>query len=176
MGDLFEQQGDAIVRRATISEDNRYRYRLTRIWEAGKPPLSFVMLNPSTADDRVDDPTIRRCMGFAKREGCGGIIVVNLYGLRATDPAELTKAGDPYGPKNADALLAVLDEAAIYDTPVVCAWGTKAGFAAARFRTSAKATPARLVCLGRTKDGHPRHPLYVRGDQPLEPFGDIPNA
>lgn len=155
-----------VIRRATISADNRYRYRLTRWW-ADLPPLSFVMLNPSTADDRIDDPTIRRCMAFAKREKCGGVVVANLYALRSTDPAELLRADDPFGPQNADALLAVLDEAAIYGKPVVCAWGTKGGDAATRFAISAKATAATLACLGTTKDGHPRHPLYVRGDQYL---------
>lgn len=165
--DLFVADEPRIVRRATISADNLYRYRLTRIWEPGKPPLSFVMLNPSTADDRVDDPTIRRCMAFARREGCGGIIVANLYGLRATDPSELLRAADPFGPKNGAALLSVLDESVIYDKPVVCAWGTKGGRGAINFAISAKATLAKLMCLGQTKDGHPRHPLYVRGDQPF---------
>lgn len=158
-----------IVRRATISADNLYRYRLTRLWEH-KPPLSFVMLNPSTADDRVDDPTIRRCIAFARREGCGGIIVANLFALRATDPVELTRAADPFGPKNADALSAVLQEALIYGAPVVCAWGTKGGKGVPRFTALAAGTRAALVCLGRTKDGYPRHPLYVRGDQPFMPW------
>lgn len=168
--DLFaEGAPPQIIRRATISADNQYRYRLTRWWAASSP-LYFVMLNPSTADDRIDDPTIRRCMGFARREGCGGIVVVNLYALRATDPAELAKATDPFGPQNSDALSAILGEADVHDKPVVCAWGTKAGDGARRFLVMATDSHARLACLGTTKEGHPRHPLYVRAGQPLVVF------
>jgi hypothetical protein len=128
------------------------------------------MLNPSTADDRVDDPTIRRCMGFARRENCGGIIVVNLYGLRATSPKELLRSKDPYGPKNDDALTNALDEADFRGKPVVCAWGAGGGTGATRFMKLVGDSRATLVALGTTKDGHPRHPLYVHGEQPLISF------
>lgn len=77
--DLFTEQS------ATISECGRYRYRLTRRFADG-PCATFVMLNPSTADETIDDPTIRRCRNFAIREGCGGLVVVNLFAYRATDP------------------------------------------------------------------------------------------
>ena len=128
------------------------------------------MLNPSTADADIDDPTIRRCMSFARREGAGGIIVVNLYALRATDPRMLKQAPFPFGPANFDALQNVVIEA---DTaPIVCAWGADqmANDAAKSFMEIAEREDAYLVCLGKTKAGHPRHPLYVRGDQPFEPF------
>jgi hypothetical protein len=169
-GTLFPDDVPAMMRRATISPCNLYRYRLTRRWAAGGRPLTFVMLNPSIADDQVDDPTIRRCIAFAKREGCSSLIVVNLFALRATDPAELLKARDPFGPKNDEALLSAVDGSLIYEAPVVCAWGTKGGAGAARFRKIVSESEAEFRCLGATKDGHPRHPLYVPGRQPLLEF------
>ena len=133
--------------------------------------LPFVMLNPSTADADLDDPTIRRCVGFARREGAGGIVVANLYAFRATDPAALMKASDPYGPDNDDALKAVAAEAAATGMPIVCAWGVHGG-KSNRPIVLLQSRGARLLCLGKTKDGNPRHPLYVAGSQPLEVFRD----
>ena len=86
---------------AVISQDGLYRYHLERRW-SDAPFLTFVMLNPSTADAEIDDPTIRRCVGFSKREGAGGIAVVNLYAFRATSPADLRQASAPYGPVRGD--------------------------------------------------------------------------
>jgi hypothetical protein len=165
MSDLLLKRG------AVISDCGLYRYRLSRRWGDGAL-LPFVMLNPSTADADIDDPTIRRCMGFARREGASGIVVVNLFGLRSTDPYEMASHQEPVGAGNADALVEVADTAFHDETPIVCAWGAMA-FAAERaklFISTAKGCGARLVCLGKTKDGSPRHPLYVRGDHPLEPF------
>lgn len=160
-----------MIRRAEISACGSYRYRLTRHWDPDKRPLAFVMLNPSTADADLDDPTIRRCVGFAKRENAGGIVVVNLYALRATDPDQLRCVADPHGPKNADAILDVLDASAGSGDPIVCAWGTKpTAHRVSLFLSSAKGAGAKLVSLGVTKDGHPKHPLYVRADQPLSSF------
>jgi hypothetical protein len=130
------------------------------------------MLNPSTADANIDDPTIRRCMSFARREGAGGIIVVNLYGLRATDPAELLKTKDPFGPDNRANIKGLGMDAVANCMPVVCAWGV-GGWVKSADRDAVhllKSTGARLVCLGTTKAGHPKHPLYIKGDQPLVPF------
>lgn len=155
---------------ALLSPDGRYRYRLTRRWDDG-PTAVWIMLNPSTADASDDDPTIRRCITFSQREGCGSLIVVNLCAYRATDPKALMQAGregiDIQGPGNADHLQAALSEGSF----TVAAWGAHAAH-----RAIAPHTPARIVvhrpmqCLGRTQAGHPRHPLYVRGDQPLEVF------
>lgn len=158
-----------IIKTAIISPCHRYRYLLTRRWSSG-PLLGFVMLNPSTADASNDDQTIRRCMEFARREGAGGIRVVNLYALRATDPKEVRKAIDPFGPGNADHVALAATAAAATMTPVVCAWGTLGGDAVAGTVWALQNRNARLVCLGKTKDGHPRHPLYVKGTQPLVPF------
>ncbi len=152
------------------SPDGAYRWLLWRTFafRGDQPPLGFVMLNPSTADATTDDPTIRRCLGFAHREGAGGIIVVNLVPYRATDPDDLRdslEAGiDVLSVReNERACEAVLGIAG----PVIFAWG--AGIrpwmdaAARRMRQE---FPSRW-CLGKTKTGEPRHPLMVRRDQPL---------
>jgi hypothetical protein len=134
--------------------------------------LPFVMLNPSVADAAIDDPTIRRCMGFARREGADGIIVVNLYACRATCPENMKRSNDSFGPSNADALTNAALEAVATRMPVVCAWGAMGGlFGGDRAAIDLfRKLGAMLVCLGRTASGMPRHPLYVKSDQPLEPF------
>ena len=159
---------DTTRKTAQISGCGRYRYRLERFW-SDAPALPFVMLNPSTADAMLDDPTIRRCMGFARREGAGGIIVANVYAFRATDPAALWRQADPHGPENDAALTEVARWAAQVNVPVVCAWGVHGGGSNRHIALMLDAG-ARLVCLGKTKGGHPHHPLYLKGDQPLESF------
>ena len=162
-----------VQKEATISACGRYRTRLTRRWGDG-PLLPFVMLNPSTADAEVDDATIRRCMGFAQREKAAGIVVGNLFSLRATEPDALRDAADPIGPLNGEALSRLANEAALDAMPVVCAWGgwnpgltlPARVLAIAIFRSHG----SRLVCLSRTASGAPRHPLYVPSRQPLEAF------
>lgn len=169
MADLFgdtEPQSGAI-----ISPCGLYRYHLWRIWEPLQPVMCFVMQNPSTADATEDDATIRRCVGFAKREGCGGISVRNVFAYRATDEKELLKCSDPVGPENEKHLLAARNVSLL--TQLVVAWGTP--FGGPRLRNYYKNASTICVvqdayCLGTTKDGHPRHPLFVRGDQPLERF------
>jgi hypothetical protein len=151
---------------AIISACGQYRYMLSRPGDmtATRGPALFIMLNPSTADAEMDDPTIRRCRGFAQAWGCGGIQVVNLYALRSTDPAALWEHDDPVGPEN-DSWLTRLTLAA---TEVVCAWGVNAQPSRVREVAAMLANAGvRLKCLGTTKSGAPRHPLYVRGDQPL---------
>lgn len=155
---------------AVISTCGQYRYHLTRPPIAPYPlycPAPFVMLNPSTADAAIDDATIRRCRGFAERWGNDGIIVVNVYALRSTDPKALNRHADPYGPENDDWLRKI----GRFHESVVVAWGTKAAPGDVD-RAVEKLTQggARLMCLGTTKHGHPRHPLYVRADQPLVPW------
>lgn len=163
---------DSVRKAAIISDCGLYRYKLTRFW-GPEHALPFVMLNPSTADADIDDPTIRRCMGFARREGAGGIIVVNLFGLRATDPSELHKTRDPFGSANRGEIHALGQWAFLAGVPVVCAWGTHGWYKSANDDATRllENTGARLVCLGTTKVGHPKHPLYIKGDQPLVPFG-----
>lgn len=149
-----------------------YRYRLTRYWLGAAAPATFIMLNPSTADEVVDDPTIRRCIGFAKRWGCGGLVVVNLYAWRATDPRDLWAAPDPVGPANRAVLAGAIYSATARRAPLVAAWGVNGRPARVEAVVGAM-TPeqrAHLSCLGMTAAGHPRHPLYVRGDALLQPW------
>ena len=159
-----------IEKAAVISACGAYRYSLTRKW-SGAPLLPFVMLNPSTADAKEDDPTIRRCIGFARREGAGGLIVANLYALRLPSPEALWSARDPIGLENLRTLIGLAAQAFDQSASIICAWGALArqdqiDGALRMFHASG----ARLACLGRTQRGAPRHPLYVRADQPLERF------
>jgi hypothetical protein len=152
---------------AIISDDGCYRYRLDRIWDGLNPLCVWVMLNPSTADAEQDDPTIRKCIGFTKRWGYyGGIRVVNIMAFRATNPKNCLAAEDPIGPDNERYLRAT--ETAIM---VVCAWGARAP---ASVVTTAMghlgSGRLRLHCLGKTKAGHPRHPLYVPYNRDLEEY------
>jgi hypothetical protein len=153
---------------AVISSCGKYRYYLGRCWDNKLPVLSFIMLNPSTADAEIDDHTIRRCIGFAKLNGFGGIAVVNLFAFRATEPSELYLTPDPFGPDNVEHLKDILFFSNQGKTKIVAAWG--AHKAVADFKALSQLRGAPLYCLGKTKDGHPRHPLYVRADQPLEVF------
>jgi len=154
---------------AVISDDGVYRYRLWRVLDdSSTRTMTFVMLNPSTADTERNDPTIRRCIGFARREGCNRLDVVNLYAYRATNPAVLLQAAedglDVVGPDNEAHWADVLPGAAV----VVVAWGSYARLLPGTLPSPLRYRPE-VMCLGRTKHGRmPRHPLYVRGDQPLE--------
>lgn len=145
-----------------------WRYELRRIWDPTLPLVVWVMLNPSTATADEDDPTIRRCRDFSKSWRSGGFIVVNLFALRATDPRELVHHADPVGPDNDAHLSKVAAEAGL----LVCAWGAhkmvgpRVERVLARFG-SGGITPR---CLGTTKGGHPRHPLYVKASTPLVPY------
>jgi hypothetical protein len=150
---------------ARISECGLYRYTLTRRWADG-PTCVFVMLNPSTADANKDDPTIRRCIHFAKREGCGALHVVNLYAFRATKPADMVNAVDPEGPMARKYLIDAAEMARDSGGPVIAAWG--AHWMAADRGKEVRGIIGAMQCLGTTKAGHPRHPLYVQGVQPLE--------
>lgn len=147
---------------AVLSDCGLYRYELTRSWASG-PRVCWIMLNPSTADAEKDDPTIRRCVGFARGWGYPGIVVVNLFAYRATRPADLVDAAhagvDPVGPLNADRVAVAAKNAGI----VLVAWGAhgKVLNRAAKTTQFLGALGIELWSLGKTKAGHPRHPLYV---------------
>jgi hypothetical protein len=162
---LFDDMPDQERSGAIISDCGTYRYHLWRRWDECLPTMIFVLLNPSTADASEDDPTIRRCIGFAKREGCGGISVRNVFALRATDPAELLKHPDPFGPENEAHLLAARNVSLM--TVLVLGWGAES--TNKRLREYYKRAKNCLCqqspkCFGVTKDGAPRHPLYLRAD------------
>ncbi|MGJ0507453.1 MAG: DUF1643 domain-containing protein [Methylocystis sp.] len=153
---------------AVVSPCGAYRYLLLREWSAARPPLAFVMLNPGFADAARDDPTIRRCIGFARREGWGGVVVANLFAYRTPYPSELAAAPEPVGPEN-EATLRLLAQTS--KAPIICAWGANApGPLCDHAIAVLGAHGAALLCLGRTKSGAPRHPLYVRRDKAFEPF------
>ena len=155
-----------LSRGATLSADGRYRYRLWRRWDRSRPVVAFVMLNPSTADARRDDPTIRRCIGFARSWGFGGLEVVNLFALRATDPRGLRRARDPIGSRNARFVRAALSRS----STVVLAWGADPLAARQPADMRFGLSRRRLRCLGLTRAGQPRHPLYLPRSARLVPF------
>jgi hypothetical protein len=150
------------VRQTYLSPCRTWRYSLTRDVAAstGAGTVAFVGLNPSSADETTDDPTIRRCTGFARRWGFARLAVINLYAYRERHPRTLATVADPVGPENDDVIAEVVEGSDL----VVCAWGAWAGpFASARVARILDLVAA-PHCLGLTKHGAPRHPLYVRAD------------
>jgi len=147
---------------AIFSEDGRYRYTLRRTWMMGSGICLFIMLNPSTADAETDDPTIRRCIGFAKAWGFSHLWVANLFAYRATDPKELLTIDDPVGPLNDDYIQAQADHSDL----VVCAWGNGETPVKGRRGLDVKfmleGAGTRLNLLGATKTHQPKHPLYLK--------------
>lgn len=152
---------------AVISPCERYRYSLWRTWDPAGARVLFICLNPSTADGSTDDQTVRRCVSFAKRWGFGSLAMGNLFALRATDPRELRAATDPVGPENDAWLKRLWDESAEH----VAAWGIHGSLFGRG--EEVRASFSGFKCLGVTTAGHPRHPLFVRGNKPLEPFGGV---
>lgn len=144
---------------AVLSDCGEYRYRLSRTWDIGKPTVAFLMLNPSTADASEDDPTIRRCLGFAKGWGYGSLVVANLFALRTPDPSNIRDHPDPVGPENDEQLRDVCKRA----ETVIAAWGANGSFNG-RALEVAQCLQSDLFALGTTKGGHPVHPLYQPSD------------
>ncbi len=158
---------DDVVKSAFLSPCLTYRYRLTRTWSDYNRLLGWIMLNPSTADDSMDDPTIRKCMKFARRWGYGGITVVNLFAHRSTDPKNLRKVISPIGPENDREIVAMAQGI----TTIVAAWGSlkrwHSGIARADVVRKLVEGIRPLHCLGWSDGDYPRHPLYMRDDSPL---------
>lgn len=154
---------------AGFSADGQHRYYLSRRWEADGRACVFIMLNPSTADAENDDPTIRRCINFAKREGCNELIVVNLFSYRATDPKEMKQSPAPEGGVANDEVIAGFVQQADL---VVAAWGTHGKFRGRAGKVLWMLRETAIYALGITRDGSPQHPLYIKGDAPLVPYND----
>jgi hypothetical protein len=161
---------DLLLRRsAIISANGLYRYELRRTWDKNLPPYVAGYLNPSVADHEIDDPTIVRTHRRADSLGCGEVIVWNLGAGRATDPVDWLKMVDPIGPENDDHIRRILTECKARNGVAVVGWGAMGG---ARNRDRivlriAAEVGIEFKCLGVTKFGQPRHPLYIANAQPL---------
>lgn len=167
-------------RKTTFSEDRIFRYSLWREWSmpSGMPltvPLQpasaftlFIALNPSTADETQDDPTVRRCIGYSKAWGYSAYCMANIFAFRATDPRVMKAACDPIGPDN-DAMLLDL---ALHAGVVVAAWGTHGThlLRAIKVKRMLIENGVDLKCLKITNGGHPSHPLYLKADLKPIPF------
>jgi hypothetical protein len=153
-----------VQRSAHISACGNYRYSLERVWEPKQPSVLIIGLNPSAADAERDDPTLKRCIGFAKYWGYGGLVIGNLFAYRATDPRVLKQVADPIGLEN-DSWLARLREGT---DRAVAAWGNHGSLY--NRAQSVAGRLGRLYCLGCTTSGAPKHPLYVRATTQLVPW------
>ena len=150
---------------AIFSSCRKYRYELWRWWDHSKPYVVFIGLNPSTADEINNDATVRRCISFAQSWDYGGLCMMNLFAFRATEPYVMKACLYPIGADNDEHLIMVTDKAGV----VVAAWGTH-GSHKTRDKEIMAFIPD-MWCLGTTKAGHPRHPLYLRKDTELIEFG-----
>lgn len=159
-------KGDA-VSEAVYSDCQRYRYLLTRAWGPG-PKALFVMLNPSTATEVQNDPTVERCERRARALGFGAFRVTNIFAFRATDPKVMRAEPDPVGPGNN----AAIADSAIWADAVLCAWGNHGSHLdrGAQVEALLRGTGSRLQHLGLTGQNQPRHPLYVSYGQQPEPW------
>lgn len=138
-----------------------YRYLLGRKWDENLQKVTFVMLNPSTADHKNDDPTLRKCIHFAQYWGYGSLEVVNLFAYRATNPRELRQVDEPIGKQNDDYIKLAIKNTSL----IILAWGTKGSFNNRDQEViNLIYDHNSLYCLGLTKYGYPRHPLYVKKD------------
>lgn len=164
---------------ALVSDCGLFRYWLLRVWDSRRPLLMLNLLNPSTADANLDDPTVRKCTGFARRAGYGGIVIVNLFAYRATDPRELREAAeagiDIVGPDNDLWISTWANRPRVH--AIVGGWGARVHRWPLALDRIARALPALwetgkpVYCLGLTKDSHPRHPLMLPYSTAWLPYG-----
>lgn len=156
---------------AIFSTNRKYRYVLYRSWDHTLPRIAFIGLNPSKADENINDPTVRRCINFAKKWGYGSLLVGNIFALKSTDPNELYGAKDPVGPFNDTWLDKIFNDA---DTTVAC-WGTHGNLNKrgqdVRFLLyggQGSIGVRYLHVFGFTKHGFPKHPLYLNGKTKID--------
>lgn len=155
-------------RETKFDETRTYRYSLWREWDASKPFALFICLNPSTADETNDDPTIRRCVNYSKAWGYGAFCMANIFAFRATDPEVMKAHREPIGPENDE----MLKDLALNAGVVVAGWGNhgKHLFRGIRVKREMIYNGIDLKCLKISKDGSPSHPLYLRADLQPIPF------
>ncbi len=168
------------TREAFFSECGRYRYLLRHSWEEGGDLVVFIGLNPSTATHRTDDPTLRRCLGFARIFGYGGFAITNLFAFRATEPQDLLSVLEIKGPENHLGMVVSGHPPPSYPKPktLVACWGAHARgllgnvglLRVVEVMQQAQRMGIDLHCLGTTKGGAPRHPLYLPKRVKLEPY------
>ena len=143
---------------AILSEENTYRYSLTRTWDINKPICCFIGLNPSTADANEDDPTIRRCVNFANQWGYGELIMINLFAFRATNPNEMKAViGSAIGPKNNNFIKCATDDADL----IIAAWGNHGSYLCRDSQVRMLISKP-IYHLGLTTKNQPKHPLYLK--------------
>ena len=159
--------GDGVFGTAEFSHEDPplYRWLLTREWDTDLPVVNFVGLNPSTANAAMDDPTMRRLLGFAQRWGFGKFVMTNLFAWRSPHPRDLRSCSEPVGLKNNESIRRAAAEAQL----VVVCWG-EGGYLLDRWRAVARFLPKMPSCFGTTRSGQPRHPLYLASSSNLEPF------
>ena len=155
-----------MIKSAEISKCGKYRYMLMRIWDLDLPKVCFVGLNPSTADAKEDDPTIRQLIEFAKSWNYGGFVIVNLFAMRATNPKDLYVTPHPVGAFNNQH---IKDAADSCDKVVYC-WGTSGGYNQRDQDVILLLNLDDAQCFGLTNGGHPKHPLYLHHTTKLETF------
>lgn len=153
---------------AIYSDCERYRYALTRIWEPSGKRALFIMLNPSTATEVQNDPTVERCERRARVLGFGSFRVTNIFAWRDTDPRKMRAASDPIGPENDATILEGCDWA----DQIICGWGSHGAHLSrgAAVEEMLRSRNLALTSLGQTKEGHPKHPLYIAYAQQPEPW------
>jgi hypothetical protein len=168
MNYLFAERDDC---GAEISDDELYRYALTRKWSSG-PQVAWLCFNPSVADGSIDDPSVRKMVGFSKRWEYGRLVLVNLFAFRSTDPRRLKSMGsEAIGPLNGYWIEKSLQES----KELICAWGCAQhsldlDIHANNVLSTLRTLHIPISCLGYRKDGHPKHPLMLAYDTPREPF------
>ena len=140
---------------AILSEDRKYRYVLSRIWDESKPLVVIIGLNPSTADEKDDDNTIKKCINFSKNWGYGGLYMWNLFAFRATAPSDMFNASSPIGEENSK----YIEKYSKLSDKVICAWGNNGNF-----KNRSKEVLLNIenkFYLKLNKTGEPAHPLYL---------------
>lgn len=161
-------QKEGMASHAEYSDCETYRYSLTRVWDETLPRVVFIMLNPSKATEVQNDPTIERCERRARTLGYGGFCAVNIFALRETNPKVMRSHPSPEGPENDQAIT----RACLWADTIIAAWGAHGDHLdrGASMRNVLRAADRPVHSLGLTKQGHPRHPLYIAYAQHPQPW------
>jgi len=160
------RMSDFTISSALFSDCGCYRYRLERQWDPRKKAVGFLMLNPSTADAHSVDPTLRRCIAFAKSWGFGGLVIGNLFALRSPKPRLIYECADPVGPEN-DRYLRKMSESC---ERIVCGWGRHGAYLDRASGVCRILATSKLYALEVTAGGYPSHPLYISAAAEPKPF------